>query len=284
MAERRTTKRDLLADHDEVARRIAGGNRSERITLIRRILEALELDVDAIETDRTPDVADLDIEDARHLALQVMSEQMSQMRRVDHREHWLMRQYMADLGFEVVHLNTGEGDMASERVSVERKEDDLLPSLFDQRRLRQLTAMREEAEFSFLVVTKSWDDVKKDAAKKGMSTRTLIGYIASLSAVGYPPLFIDDRFDAALLIDRIVEKIEDDTPRVFVPRPKKADPAEYRNALIESLPGVGLKTRRALVKRFGSIASLSNASIDELMEIDGIGKKTAERIHSVFNA
>ena len=131
----------------------------------------------------------------RDLAVNTLVEELNQMKRIDHREHWIMRQYLAQLGFEIVHLNTGSGDMASRKVSVERKEDDLLPSLFDQRRLRQLSAMREEAEFSYLVITKSWEEIKLDATKKGMSVRTLLGYIASLCAVGYPPIFMPDKYE-----------------------------------------------------------------------------------------
>ena len=287
MSKERVTKRkNLLNEPDEIERRIERGTKAERFSLIRSILESLELQSEdlllGIGFDMTTPFATA--QNARNLAVLAVVEELGRMKRIDHREHWLMRQYMADLGFEIVHLNTGDGDVASNKVSIERKEDDLLPSLFDQRRLRQLSAMREEAEHSFVVVTKSWDEIKNDAAAKGMSVRTLIGYIASLCAVGYPPVFMNDRFDASFLMERIVEKIEDDHHRLFVARPKKAKPEDYRNALLEGLPKVGQQTRRRLVKEFGSLVALANASVEDLMEVEGIGKATAERIHSVFNA
>ena len=46
-------------------------------------------------------------------------------------------------------------------ISIERKEDDFMDSLFDDRWLRQLGAMREEAEYSYLVVTKSYEAIKR---------------------------------------------------------------------------------------------------------------------------
>ena len=70
----------------------------------------------------------------------ILNELLSRRRRIDHREHPLMVAYFSQLGFEVVHLKTGEGDMAGKSVSVERKEDDFMDSLFDDRRLRQLGA------------------------------------------------------------------------------------------------------------------------------------------------
>ena len=287
MAKERVSKRkNLLTDIDEMNRRILNGNKAERLSLVRSFLEQQELDVHDIELNipelREP--ADLDLDLIRDLAVNTLVEELNQMKRIDHREHWIMRQYLAQLGFEIVHLNTGSGDMASRKVSVERKEDDLLPSLFDQRRLRQLSAMREEAEFSYLVITKSWEEIKLDATKKGMSVRTLLGYIASLCAVGYPPIFMPDKYEAADLINRIVEKIEDDHHRLFVARPSKAKPEDYRNALIEGLPKVGAQTRRRLVAKFGTLSALANATEKELKEVEGIGEVMAKRIYDVFRA
>ena len=82
---------------------------------------------------------------------------------------------------------------------------------------------------------------------------------------------------------KIISKIEDDKHRLYIPRPRGAKPSDYRNALIEALPKVGLKTRRKLVERFGSVANLSQASVDELASIEGIGKVTAQRIFDSLN-
>lgn len=221
---------------------------------------------------------------ARQVALDIIGEILHRQKRVDHREHVKMLDFLSDIGFEVVHLNTGEGDVASRSVSIERKEDDLISSLFDDRRLRQLSAMREQAEFSFLIITKSYEQVRRDAQKRGLNTRTLLGYIASLCAVGYPPLFIADKREAATLMTRIVDKIEDDVPRTYVPRPKAPEANEYRDSIIQALPGVGLKTRRLLVEEFGSLACICNASVEDLEGVAGIGAATAERIFEILHA
>lgn len=218
------------------------------------------------------------------LGSEILGEMISRHKRVDHREHWAMIEYLSDLGFEIVQLETGSGDVSTTKVSIERKEDDLLPSLFDDRRLRQLAAMRENADHSFLVVTKSYEQIRKGARERNVSDSVLIGFIASLCAIGYPPVFIGDRFDASKLMNKITDKIEDDKSRVYVPRPKAPDPGEYRNALIEALPGIGIKSRRKIVEAFPSMSRLCSASIQELEEIEGIGKKTAHRIHEILNA
>lgn len=214
----------------------------------------------------------------KKLAAMVLDEMVSRHRRVDHREHWTMCSYLGDLGFEVVHLDTGEGDVTSRKVSIERKEDDLVPSLFDDRRLRQLSAMRETAEYSYLIVTKSYTEIKKGLQERQVSDKIFTSFIASLAAVGYPPIFIDDRYDAAQVMHQLIGKIEDDNHRLYVPRPRGAATTSFRDAMVEALPKVGFKTRRKIIAKFPSIKKLVEASIDDIQAIEGIGQKTAEKI------
>jgi ERCC4-type nuclease len=282
MTRRTTKKRDWITNPDEIDNR-AEGNLSQRLGLLRAILAELGVEWEDIGLNTLTGKNLVSRSGAEQIGTSIVGELLKRQRKVDHREHWLIRSYLAELGFEISHLHTGQGDVASTRVSIERKEDDLLPSLFDDRRLSQLGAMREEAEFSFVIITKSWEDIKRDAAEKGMSTRTLLGYIASLCATGYPPIFMPDHYDAANLMHRIVEKIEDDVPRLYVARPSSPKPKEYRDVIIQALPKIGLKTRRKLVEQFGSLANLTNATIEELKAVEGVGQATAERIHAVFN-
>lgn len=265
---------EILDDPLAFAEAASSGGLGRKLALLRLLSGG------NVEVGEIPDSIE---ERCEWLGRAIINEMLDRQQKVDHREHWVIAEYLNNLGFEIVHLNTGSGDISTRSVSVERKEDDFLPSLFDDRRLRQLGAMREEAEFSYLVVTKSYEDIKMDVMSRDVNERILLGYIASLCAVGYPPLFIPDKHDAAELIKRLVDKIEDDDPRVYVPRPKGAKPSDYRNAMIESLPKIGTKTRRRIVEAFPNFASLANASVEEIMAIDGIGKKTAEKIHRILH-
>ena len=82
---------------------------------------------------------------------------------------------------------------------------------------------------------------------------------------------------------RLVSKLEADTHGLYVRRPKKAGPSAYRNAIFETLPGVGPKLRRKIAERFLTIQDLAGATIEELQEIDGVGNKTAERIYAILH-
>jgi len=201
----------------------------------------------------------------------------------DHREYWVMLDYIQEVGFEVTHLDTGSGDYSSTKVSIERKAADLVGSVWDERLYRQLSMMTEMSEYSYVIVTRDYAKLKYDLSKRGVNPQVLLGFIASMCAMGYPPLFIPDEYDASALIAKLIHKHEDDHNRLYSPRPKKATPEAYRNAIIESLPGVGYKLRRRLTKLFPTIESLVAAPVSELVKVDGIGAKMADRIFSALH-
>jgi Fanconi anemia group M protein len=59
-------------------------------------------------------------------------------------------------------------------------------------------------------------------------------------------------------------------------------PEELLVYVVSSLPGIGAKTANNLLKHFGSVRAVMNASKEELMEVDGVGPKRAEEIHDVL--
>jgi Fanconi anemia group M protein len=50
------------------------------------------------------------------------------------------------------------------------------------------------------------------------------------------------------------------------------------------LPNIGIKTAKLLLERFGSIRNLINSSKEDLLKIEGIGEKTAEKLRELFEA
>ncbi len=47
--------------------------------------------------------------------------------------------------------------------------------------------------------------------------------------------------------------------------------------------GVGYENARRLLNHFGSVRAVMNASIEDLMEVDKIGKVTAQNIFEIMN-
>jgi excinuclease ABC subunit C len=50
------------------------------------------------------------------------------------------------------------------------------------------------------------------------------------------------------------------------------------STVLDDVPGVGPETRKRLLRRFGSVDSVREASRDELQSVDGVGEKTADTI------
>jgi excinuclease ABC subunit C len=48
--------------------------------------------------------------------------------------------------------------------------------------------------------------------------------------------------------------------------------------VLEDVPGVGPETRRALLRRFGSVENVRSASSSDLTDVPGVGEKTARTI------
>ena len=275
---------EVISDPQLLADEMAKGKLGRTMSILRGLLQLEGIDFQEMRQELTQPPIEDRLRVAQYLSEEAISELIRRRLRVDHREFWVMLDYIAEAGFEICHLNTGEGDYASDKVSIERKDGDWWSSLFgDGRVMKQLSTMREDAEYSFLVVSRSWSQLKRELVARGVAVEVMVGFVASLAVIGYPPIFCDDNHDAALLIERIVNKVEDDHARVFVERPKKATPAEYRNAIIEAFPKVGVKLRRRLTARWPTLRDLATATVDELESIEGIGSKTAERIFAILN-
>ena len=62
----------------------------------------------------------------------------------------------------------------------------------------------------------------------------------------------------------------------------QASQRDYAVHLLTSLPSVGPKTAEAILDHFGKVPFELDATKEELMEVSGVGKVTAERIMKVF--
>jgi len=62
--------------------------------------------------------------------------------------------------------------------------------------------------------------------------------------------------------------------------PKRAE--NQKRYMVKALSGVGSKIPKSLLEEFGSVKSLSNAELDDLRKVPGLGKKKAEKVYQIL--
>jgi excinuclease ABC subunit C len=51
---------------------------------------------------------------------------------------------------------------------------------------------------------------------------------------------------------------------------------------LDGIPGLGETRRKALLRKFGSVKRLRAATIEEIAEVPGLGRRTAEAVHAAL--
>jgi len=197
-----------------------------------------------------------------------------------------INQLFEDTNFMLVRLETGRGDyescdVAGSAINFERKEDDFFGSLFSGHLYEQLLSMYERGECRayYLVVTKSYDQLLMEADVRGIHPNVLLGAVVRLSQMGFPPIFIESPEHSVKFIESMCEKFrENPTATKTINRCVTI----VSNNIIK-FPNVGDKIGERLIEHFGNIRAICNASAEELQEVKGIGRQTAEKIYNFAN-
>ncbi|MBA2454606.1 MAG: excinuclease ABC subunit UvrC [Chloroflexia bacterium] len=80
----------------------------------------------------------------------------------------------------------------------------------------------------------------------------------------------------------LIQRVRDEAHRFAVSfHRKKRTKTAFKSALDE-LPGVGPKRKKALIREFGSVKRIREASVEQLAAVDGIGHSLAEQIKATL--
>ena len=78
----------------------------------------------------------------------------------------------------------------------------------------------------------------------------------------------------------LLQHLRDEAHRFAVEYHRRKRARRALASPLDDLPGVGPARKKALLKRFGSLARLRRASVEEIAETPGIGSETAASIHA----
>ena len=88
------------------------------------------------------------------------------------------------------------------------------------------------------------------------------------------------RVSRGSLAHKFIQEIRDETHRFSITMQKKKLRKLSTTSSLDSLEGVGPKRKRLLIRYFGSVDQIKRASASDLVNIPGLGKKTATSIYN----
>lgn len=178
-------------------------------------------------------------------------------------------------------INTRNLDGKILTIGIEKKTiNDFLNSIIDKRIISQLMEMKRHFDLSLLII----EGTENIYEIRNFHPNSIRGMMASIAIDFQTPILQTRNYrDTAKLLFVIAKRLE--KPRSLPSLLKKRKPLtlkQQQEFLVESLPGIGPQTSRALLKKFKTIEGLVNASEESLREVEKIGKLKAKSIKKLF--
>ncbi|WP_327136853.1 excinuclease ABC subunit UvrC [Streptomyces sp. NBC_01340] len=76
----------------------------------------------------------------------------------------------------------------------------------------------------------------------------------------------------------LLQRVRDEAHRFAITYQRTKRAKRFRASPLDEVAGLGETRKQALIKHFGSVKKLRSASIDQICEVPGIGRKTAEAV------
>ena len=191
--------------------------------------------------------------------------------------------HLTEMEMDVKVQSMAVGDyQVSDEVVIERKTTkDFVDSIIDKRLFKQARELSEEFKKPLIIL-------EGENIYNGMLHPNAIrGTLASL-ALDFRISIIPTRNsqDTAAMIKRIAvrEQTGEKTSISIRTDKKPVSMTEQQLFIVESLPNIGPVNAKNLLKHFGSVSNVLNASESDLQEVEGIGEKTAQNIRKVIDS
>ncbi|MEX3514101.1 MULTISPECIES: excinuclease ABC subunit UvrC [unclassified Corynebacterium] len=118
----------------------------------------------------------------------------------------------------------------------------------------------------------------------GINDVVLVGLAKRLEEIWVPgddePVILPRNSQALYLL----QQIRDEAHRFAITYHRQQRSARMRSSVLDSIPGLGPQRRKDLVKHFGSVKKLKQASVEEIAEVKGFGPKLAQTVFDGLQA
>ncbi len=204
----------------------------------------------------------------------------------DHREKGsdvLKTLFDMPLELKLEQLAIGDYILSKDVVVEFKKIPDFVDSILDGRLLAQVKILKESVLKPIVIV----EGEENMFGVRNIHPNAIYGMISTITvSYGIPLLFTRNAIDTANLLFMIARREQTSSGSSFSPhasnKPKTVH--EQQEYIVSAIPDVGLALARRMLERFGSVEGVVRASIDELSEVDGIGKQKATTIHAILTS
>ncbi len=168
----------------------------------------------------------------------------------------------------------------SERMCVERKTvRDFESSIISARLFDQLERLGGAYGKPILLL-------EGDDSEFTMGRNVILGAIISVySDYNVQVIRSKDSKETVSVLARLAEREQGEkrVPRMLGSK-RAFTNSQWQVLILSSIPGIGPKLAKSLISRFKTIKNVVSAEPDELMKVDKIGEKKAEKIYEILNA
>lgn len=81
----------------------------------------------------------------------------------------------------------------------------------------------------------------------------------------------------------LITRIQDEAHRFAIEYHRSLRSKEQVHSVLDDIPGIGERRRKALLRRFKSLENIRNASIEELAGTESMNQKSAEQVYAFFH-
>ncbi|MFZ3385149.1 MAG: DEAD/DEAH box helicase [Candidatus Methanoperedens sp.] len=251
-----------------------------------KTMKNLDIDLDAPEKDKTDesqsdgqtklmDFPDVHVPEAHKVKIYVDKREI--------RSH--VAHSLENMGVEVILGTLKVGDyVVSDRVGIERKTaEDFLSTFLDGRDLfGQISDLARAYSRPLLII-----EGEGLYSKRQINPNAIRGALSSVAIdFGVPVLFSKDEEDTAALISVIAKREQADDPKkeINLHGTKSASRLpQQQEYVVSAISEIGPVVAKNLLRHFGTVERIMTATREELMAVELVGPKTADRIREVVS-
>lgn len=185
------------------------------------------------------------------------------------------------MNIELKTLVIGDYIVAPETVIERKSIKDLLSSIFDGRLFDQCSRLKEHFQNPIILLEGNVDEIEE------ITENPLVFYGALSSVVidfKIPIIPTPSAFHTAKLLVSMTSR-KDSTKGPFLKKIRKSNDLQRQQlSSLCSLPGVGEKTAKRMLEKFGSPLKVFSASTAELAKTEGLGGARAKKIKKMLES